>query len=68
LRVNGLSGLGPIPEGTPILIPSPTKIGVTPYRTNLLLEQLDQMDSEPDDGVGDGLESPATEEAPSNGD
>ena len=68
LRVNGLSGLGAIPEGTPILIPSPTKIGVTPYRTDLLLEQLDQMDSEQDDGAGDGLESPATEEAPTNGD
>jgi proteasome lid subunit RPN8/RPN11/LysM repeat protein len=73
LRVNGLSGLGPIPDGTLILIPSPTKVGVTPYRTDLLLEQLEQSDSEPgesskspepDDSAEDRLEIPAPEEAP----
>jgi proteasome lid subunit RPN8/RPN11 len=71
VRVNGLSGLGPIPEGTPILIPSPTKIGVTPYRTDVLLEQLEQSEtggtSEAPDAEGtaeNSTDMPEPEEAP----
>lgn len=64
LRVNGLSGLGLIQEGSSILIPSPTRVGVTPYRTDLLLEQLDLGDSESDGGSDDSLGSTSTEEGP----
>lgn len=64
LRVNGLSGLGLIEEGSSILIPSPTRVGVTPYRTDLLLEQLDQGDSESDGGSDGSLGSTSTEEGP----
>jgi len=48
MRTNNLGSLGPIAEGTEILIPSPTKIGVTPYRTDLLLQQLSQDEPVPD--------------------
>jgi proteasome lid subunit RPN8/RPN11 len=73
LRANGLTSLGPIPEGTTILIPSPSKIGVTAYRTELLLQQLDEAAAEPgqdsltpevDGGVDNGAVTPNPNDVP----
>lgn len=73
LRANDLNSLGPIPEGTTILIPSPSKIGVTPYRTDSLLNQLETVTPGPDEtsttpemdeGDETGTDQPEPEEAP----
>jgi len=72
VEVNGLSSLGPIPEGTIILIPSPSKIGVTPYSTELLLQQRDEATAESDQSplvpeAGQGLDGGAVNPNPQDG-
>lgn len=73
LRANGLNSLGSIPEGTTILIPSPSNIGVTPYRPDAVLDKLrsatpgpDETSTTPEMDEGDetGTDQPEPEEAP----